>query len=80
MTTNTQKKAPGASDSKGLHTDTNTSHFVNHGVIQQASSGKAFITRLTAVYTNIMGAIGSIDLLLALMTTQFVLIVWEALI
>ena len=80
MHTNTQQKAPKACDSEGLTNDTNTSHFVNHRVIQQAPSGKAFITRLTAVYTNIMGAIGSIDLLLALMTTQFVLIVWEALI
>ena len=35
MTVNTQQKAPGACDSKGLHTDTNASYFASHGPIQQ---------------------------------------------
>jgi len=46
MTTNTQQKAPGACDSKGLHTDTNASHFASHGPIQQAPDGKAIATQI----------------------------------
>lgn len=53
MNTNTQQKAPGACDSKGLHTDTNASHFASQGPIQQALDAKVFITRLTAVYARI---------------------------
>jgi hypothetical protein len=41
MTTNTQQKAPGACDSKGLHTDHNSADFRSHGQIQQAHDGKA---------------------------------------
>jgi len=44
--TNTQQKAPGACDSKGLHTDTNASHFASHGPIQQAPDGKAIATQI----------------------------------
>jgi len=46
MTTNTQQKAPGACDSKGLHTDTNASYFASHGPIQQAPDGKAIATQI----------------------------------
>ena len=41
MTTNTPQKAPGACDSKGLHTDTNSADFRSHGAIDQAHDGKA---------------------------------------
>ncbi len=33
---NTQQKAPGACDSTGLHTDTNTPNFASHGPIDQS--------------------------------------------
>jgi len=46
MTTNTQQKAPGACDSKGLHTDTNAPHFASHGPIQQAPDSKAIATQI----------------------------------
>lgn len=36
MITNTIKKAPGASDSKGLTTDTNGGNFLTDGAINQA--------------------------------------------
>ena len=39
--TNTQQKAPGAYDSKGLHTDTNALNFASHGPINQAPDGRA---------------------------------------
>ena len=39
MTTNTQQKAHGACDSKGLHTDTNASYFASHGPVNHANSG-----------------------------------------
>ena len=41
MHTNTQQKAPRASDSEGLHIDTNASDCASHGPIQQAHGGKA---------------------------------------
>jgi hypothetical protein len=44
--TNTQQKAPGACDSKGLHTDTNTSNFASHGPIDQAPDPKARATQI----------------------------------
>jgi len=37
-----------------------------------------FAIVMTAVYTRITGAIGMVDLALALMATQFALIVWGA--
>ena len=42
--TNTMQKAPGACDSKGLHTDTNASNFASHGPLNQAVDGKAITT------------------------------------
>lgn len=78
MHTNTLQKAPRACDSKGLHTDTNASYFASHGPIQQATDAKTFITRLTAVYARMTGAIGMVDLALALMAAQFALVVWGA--
>ena len=41
--TNTMQKAPGACDSKGLHTNTNASDFAPHEPIQQAHGGKAIV-------------------------------------
>jgi len=46
MTTNTQQKAPGACDSKGLHTDHNSADFRSHGQIQQAHDSKAIATQI----------------------------------
>ena len=46
MTHNTQQKAPGACDSKGLHTDHNSADFRSHGLIQQAHGGKAIATQI----------------------------------
>ena len=40
-TTNTMQKAPGACDSKGLRTNTNSADSRSHGPIQQAPDGKA---------------------------------------
>jgi hypothetical protein len=57
MTTDTQQKAPGAANSKGLHTDTNASHFASHGPIQQAPDGNKITTALTAVYTRIKATV-----------------------
>jgi len=51
--TNTQQKAPGACDSKGLHTDTNNADFRNLKPIQQAHNGKEIITRLKTAHTRI---------------------------
>ncbi len=44
--TNTQQKAPGACDSKGLHTDTNTSNSDSHGPLDQAPDRKAMATQI----------------------------------
>jgi hypothetical protein len=44
--TNTQQKAPGACDSKGVHTDTNTSNFASHGPIDQAPDPKAIASQI----------------------------------
>jgi len=44
MTTNTTKKAAGASNTNGLHTDTNSANFRSHGPINQAHDGKATAT------------------------------------
>ena len=44
--TNTNEKAPGAYDSKGLHTDTNSTDFRSHGAINQAHDGKAIATQI----------------------------------
>lgn len=79
MHTNTKQKAPRACDSEGLHTDTNATYFASHGPIQQAHGSNTHITRLAAVYTRVTGAIGMVDLALALMAAQFALIVWGAL-
>jgi hypothetical protein len=46
MHTDTQQKAPGACDSKGLHTDTNASYFASHRAIQKATDGKAIATQI----------------------------------
>ena len=46
MTTNTQQKAPGACDSKGLHTDHNSADFRSHGQIQHAHDSKAIATQI----------------------------------
>ena len=46
MHTNTQQKAPGACDSKGLHTYTNTPNFASHGPIDQAPDPKARATQI----------------------------------
>jgi len=40
MTTNTQQKAPGAANAKGLHTDTNAAHFASHGAVTPAHDQK----------------------------------------
>lgn len=44
--TNTQQKAPGACDSKGLTIDTNGANFRTDGAIQQAHDGNAIATQL----------------------------------
>ena len=44
--TNTNEKAPGACDSKGLTTDTNGANFRTDGAIQQAHDGKAIATQI----------------------------------
>jgi len=57
MTTNTTKKAAGASNTNGLHTDTNSADFRSHGAINQAHDGKTFIARLKAFYSRIKDAV-----------------------
>lgn len=47
--TNTIRKAPGAINTKGLNTYTNSADFRSHGTIQQAHEGNAFIWWLTAI-------------------------------
>lgn len=44
--TNTQQKAPGACDSKGLHTYTNASNFASHGPFDQAPDPKGMTTQM----------------------------------
>ena len=46
MTTNTTKKAAGASNSNGLHTDTNGASFRTDGAINQAHGGKAITNQI----------------------------------
>jgi hypothetical protein len=58
MTHNTQQKAPGACDSKGLHTDHNSADFRSHGQIQQARGSKKFVPRVLAAYGHIRDAVG----------------------
>jgi hypothetical protein len=53
MTHNTQQKAPGACDSKGLHTDHNNADFRSHGPIQQAHDGNKITSTLTLAYRRI---------------------------
>ena len=58
--TNTKQKAQGATNSKGLHTDTNSADFRSHGAIQQAHDGKSFIARHKAFYSRIKDAVSGI--------------------
>lgn len=58
--TNTKQKAPGACDSKGLHTDTNAAYFASRGQIQQAPDGNKITTALTAVYARIKATVSGI--------------------
>ena len=51
--TNTIKKAAGASNTNGLHTDTNSAEFRSHGAIQQAHHCKTLFARLKAIYSRI---------------------------
>lgn len=44
--TNTMQKAVRATNSNGLHTDTNGAYFRTDGAIEQAPSGKAIATQL----------------------------------
>jgi hypothetical protein len=44
--TNALQKAPGACDSKGLHTDTNMSNFASHGPLDQAPDPKAMAAQI----------------------------------
>ena len=44
--TNTMQKAAGASNTNGLHTDTNNANFRTDGAINQAPDGKAIATQL----------------------------------
>ena len=46
MTTNTNKKAAGASNTNGLHTDTNDANFLTDGAIQQAPDGNAIANQI----------------------------------
>ena len=44
--TNTMQKAAGASNTNGLHTDTNGANFRTDGAINQAPDGNAIATQL----------------------------------
>ena len=44
--TNTMQKAVRATNSNGLHTDTNASNFASHGPLNQAPDGKAIATQI----------------------------------
>ena len=46
MTTTTNKKAAGASNTNGLHTDTNEANFLTDGAIQQAPDGNAIANQI----------------------------------
>jgi hypothetical protein len=46
MTTNTNEKAAGASNTNGLHTDTNSADFRSHGAVNQAHDGKAIANQI----------------------------------
>ncbi|MBP6008318.1 MAG: hypothetical protein KA740_11515 [Rhodoferax sp.] len=47
MTTNTQQKAQGAANSKGLHNGTNNADFASHGPIQQVHDSKSIANQIT---------------------------------
>lgn len=51
------KKAAGASNTNGLHTDTNSANFRTDGAIQQAHDSKTFFARLKTVYSHIKDAV-----------------------
>ena len=44
--TNTMQKAARATNSNGLHTDTNASNFASHGPLNQAPDPKAIATQI----------------------------------
>ena len=46
MTTNTTQKAAGATNTNGLHTDTNGTNFRTDGATGQAPDGKAIATQI----------------------------------
>jgi hypothetical protein len=46
MTTNTQEKAQGAANSKGLNNDTNSADFASHGPIQLTHDGKTIANQI----------------------------------
>jgi hypothetical protein len=46
MTTNTTKKAAGAINTNGLHTDTNEAYFRTGDATRQAPDGKAIATQI----------------------------------
>lgn len=49
MTTNANEKAPGATNSKGLHTDTNAPDSASHGPINQSPTPFMVVTAHGAV-------------------------------
>jgi hypothetical protein len=49
MTTNTTKKAAGAINTNGLHTDTNGANFRTGDAIGQAPDGKAVTTQMACL-------------------------------
>lgn len=83
--TKTQKKAPRACDSKGLHTDTKSMDFRSHRGVNQASDCKTITSNLKAVCSRIKryasgfcidrGISADSILLLILMT---VYLIWRA--
>ena len=46
MTTNTQQKAPGATNATGLNTDTNASDYRNTVALKQATDANAIATQV----------------------------------
>jgi hypothetical protein len=46
MTTNTMQKAAGATNTNGLHTDTNGIDFRTVGAVEQSPNGKAIATQI----------------------------------
>ena len=58
--TNTHQKAPGATNSNGLHTETSVPDFLKVGLIQRDPYGDTFLILMSVAYSHLKEAVSGI--------------------